>query len=105
MPIAETLAFNMKRLRKKKGWTQADLAEAMRASLGSVRAYENLLAWPGTAFIQAMAKALGVPEEELFKATNQLPITLQALADLIDKLEAENKELKNRLEKCIHILN
>lgn len=71
--ITEVLSFNMKRLRKKKDWTQADLCEAMRVSFGTVQAYEARRRWPELEFLKAMAKALSVNVTDLLKDPDDIP--------------------------------
>ena len=60
-----TLGETLKRLRRASGLTQEGLAEAAEVSLPAICAYEQGKRTPTDEQRQAMAKALGVPEEVL----------------------------------------
>lgn len=105
--IDEVLSFNIKRLRKAKGWTQADLAEVARISTGSIQAYEAKNRWPEKIYLDALAKAFKVQPWELFLETNTAgdktrdemieilkDLAYEDLAKEIKSLRKENERLK-----------
>jgi transcriptional regulator with XRE-family HTH domain len=66
MTMGELLAFNLKRLRKERGWTQERLAELAGLSLNSVQRAEGRIRFPREDNITALAQAFRLPESELF---------------------------------------
>lgn len=61
------MAANVQRLRTRKAWTQADLAEAADLAVRFVQRIERAGAKPTLATLIALAAALDVPLARLFK--------------------------------------
>lgn len=61
------LGLNLKRIRTKKGISQGDIARELEVSRGFISTIENGKTNPTLATITRLAKALGVPTEELIK--------------------------------------
>lgn len=95
--IATILAKNLRKLRDKAGLTQSDLAEKANVSMGTVQAYEGKRRWPELPYLEALAKALGVPAFELFSVPSQLSPTMDYLLKALKELETENQKLKRGL--------
>jgi transcriptional regulator with XRE-family HTH domain len=64
--LAKSFGARVKALRNGRGWTQAQLADAMRVSDEWVRKIERGLNNPSFATIEALATALDVVPAELF---------------------------------------
>lgn len=64
--ISEILANNVRALRKKRGMTQEALAESAGMSFRGVQQIEHQINWPTHSSVEALAKALGVSEAQLF---------------------------------------
>ena len=63
--MPETIGERLRRLRKKSGLTQEQLADAVGVNHNSVSRWENNIDIPKTQSIKALAKALGVSEADL----------------------------------------
>lgn len=63
--MPETLGERLRRLRKKSGLTQEDLADIVGVNPVTVSCWENNTYLPKTQSIKALAKALGVSEADL----------------------------------------
>ncbi len=63
--MSETIGERLRRLRKKSGLTQEELADAVGVHENSVSRWENNELTPKTQSIKALAKALGVSEADL----------------------------------------
>jgi transcriptional regulator with XRE-family HTH domain len=63
---AVALASNIRRLRLAKGWTQGELAAAIKVQQPAISHIENGRANPALLFLEDLAAALGVPFVELF---------------------------------------
>ncbi len=61
------LGKNLKRIRTEKGMTQGDIVRALGVSRSFVSNVENGKTNPTLATIAKLAKALGVPTEELIR--------------------------------------
>lgn len=85
--VDKNLAKNVIQLRKKKGWTQAMLAEFIDVSQYTVSLIEAHKTWPGIKLIRKLAKAFEIDEEELFISRTWLEKnpTKQELLDFIEK--------------------
>lgn len=64
------LAQNIANFRKAKGWSQADLAEEAHVSLTVVKNLERDVKEGSTGSREAIARALGVSKEDLFRDPN-----------------------------------
>ena len=60
------LGNRLRDAREAKGWTQAQLAEAIQVSRKTVNTVENGVFTPSTTIALKMAAALGEPVEHLF---------------------------------------
>ena len=60
------LGNRLRDAREAKGWTQAQLAEAIQVSRKTVNTVENGVFTPSTTIALKLAKALGEPVEHLF---------------------------------------
>lgn len=63
--MPETIGERLRRLRKKSGLTQEDLADIVGVNHNAVSRWENDIDIPKTLKIKALAKALGVSEADL----------------------------------------
>ena len=63
--MPESFGERLRRLRKKSGLTQEQLADAVGVNHNSVSRWENNIDIPKTQSIKALAKALGVSEADL----------------------------------------
>lgn len=65
--MAERLANRLREAREAKGWTQAQLAEAIGVSRKTVNTVENGVFVPSTLIALKLAAALGEAVERLFR--------------------------------------
>jgi transcriptional regulator with XRE-family HTH domain len=65
--IAKTLAKNVRRLRKSKGWTQDELAAQLKIKQTAISLIENNRANPTLKTLEDIAACLGVKFTELFE--------------------------------------
>ena len=70
----ETLAKNLKALRKVKGWNQDDLAEAAGLGVQAIRKLETMRTWVSSDSIEALASALKVEPGDLLRSNSVIPI-------------------------------
>lgn len=89
MPFAEKLA----RLRKDKGFTQEELAKKIGVGIAQMRRYEKGSSSPTLEVIKNMARALGVPSDELIFDENEGV----ACARIFDKRLLEQFEMLSRM--------
>jgi transcriptional regulator with XRE-family HTH domain len=87
--IRETLAKNLKALRKSKGWTQDELAEQSGLSLDSIRNIEGKRAWVSSESVEALAVALGASVEDLFHAPAEPSGSVDDLLERMGKTATE----------------
>ena len=64
--MAEALGNRLLTLRSERGLTQAALAEAVGVSRKTINTVENGVFTPSTLLALKLARALGVPVEEIF---------------------------------------
>lgn len=69
--MAERLANRLREAREVKGWTQAQLAEAIGVSRKTVNTVENGVFVPSTLIALKLAAALGAPVEALFSVVEE----------------------------------
>jgi len=65
-PLQGSLAANLKALRQRWGWSQAELAERADMSTSHLGEVETGAKWPSPEFLERLAKALQVPPARLF---------------------------------------
>jgi transcriptional regulator with XRE-family HTH domain len=70
-PVAKTLARNVRRLRKDKGWTQDELAAKLEIEQMAVSLIENGRANPTLQTLEAVATSFGVKFVDLFDTRTQ----------------------------------
>lgn len=87
MKLRELISFNLKRIRKEKGLTQASFSELCGISQQAIQHYETMAREPKEDAREKIASALGIEEVELY----QLP-------------QSETKEHETPQDN-IHILN
>ena len=66
-PTAKQMGAKVRRLRKAKGWSQADLAKRARRTRVYLTRLEAGRQDPSLSTINALARALGVPVTELLQ--------------------------------------
>lgn len=106
--IEEIVALNVKQLRKKRGWSQTELADRAKISLQTVNRLEKMTQATRPSNLAAIAEALGTSKEELMldpdalepKQAPSAAKIAQLLAESearLEALEAENQSLKAQL--------
>lgn len=65
--VRTVLSTNLKKLRKRRGWSQMKLAEQADISTNYLSEIERCLKWPFPETLQNLAKALNVKVYELFQ--------------------------------------
>lgn len=64
--MSDVLRNMLREARIEKGWTQAELAEAVGVSRKTINTVENGIFVPSTVLALKLARALGKPVERLF---------------------------------------
>ena len=75
--LRETLSQNLKKYRKRKGWSQFELAEKAEISEQTVNSIEGLRLWPSD---KTLAKIANVLEVEMYRLFVPQKLTLQSEA-------------------------
>ena len=70
--IGQVMAASLKRLRDVKGWRQKDLALHSGMSTEQIKKLETGTSWISAGGVSQLARALGVPESEIFRDTEEL---------------------------------
>ncbi|MEH2474086.1 transcriptional regulator with XRE-family HTH domain [Nitrobacteraceae bacterium AZCC 2161] len=70
---SKLLASNVRRLRMAKGWTQDELAAALKTEQGAISLIENARSNPTVLVLDALATALDAQMVELFEIKARLP--------------------------------
>lgn len=101
MPLQKIFAANLKEARIKHGWTQEDLAERAGLSPTAIQYYENNRRQPKGKTLEALAEALGVPEERLFQSAPLIPRpdNLSELEQIILRLR---EDMEQRVREDIY---
>jgi transcriptional regulator with XRE-family HTH domain len=89
MSISKILGENLRKLRRDRGFTQSELAEKAGVSATMITFYENGHKWPYPDTIKSLAKALKVPESDLFQDQK-----VSAANDSFKKVLSELETLK-----------
>lgn len=101
------LKDNIKKFRKEKGLTQADLAERINEILGTSYTYENVKSWERgvnvkLSVIEAIAEALGVTEQDLFDPSKKIEIFKEILKkkppEALDLLKSQYPAISETIE-------
>jgi transcriptional regulator with XRE-family HTH domain len=83
--IRRILSDQLASRRKRKGWTQFDLAAAIGRKPASVRGYEQMKRWPGPVEFEALAAALDCTPADLLGDQKVEPETaLKVLQGLVE---------------------
>ena len=102
------LAQNVKRLRKKREWTQAELAEKIGAHLSHINRIETGKYIPSLETIIEIAKALEVPIDHLVNNSEgnlvEIKIEDQTFAEKIKLLNTLDEEERLLITKMIDAL-
>lgn len=103
-PTIQTLAQNLKALRKARGWSQADLAHRTGVHITHVSRVETGKYLPAIDFVMKTAKAFGVSLDQLLGDLEEQPeITIEDkdLAERVRLLESLAKDERDALVKVI----
>jgi putative transcriptional regulator len=65
--VSETLENSLRAARTARGWTQAELADAVGVSRKTINTVENNIFVPSTTLALKLARALDQPVEALFR--------------------------------------
>jgi putative transcriptional regulator len=65
--VSETLENSLRATRTARGWTQAELADAVGVSRKTINTVENNIFVPSTTLALKLARALDQPVEALFR--------------------------------------
>ena len=90
MDIIEKLGQRIREIRKKRGMTQAELAEKAGISVNFVGTAERGIHSPSISTLERIAKALHVNISQLFDFTEELPEKKYAIKELISILKDGN---------------
>jgi transcriptional regulator with XRE-family HTH domain len=98
--MAKLIGDNVHRLRRRRGWTQDELAVKVGVSRSAIGEIERGAVDPAHSTVQALADVFEISVDELTGSpTEAAGLTRSALqiARLYDSLEDENRELVKRL--------
>lgn len=92
----------------KRGWSRSDLARRGDLTTAQVSRVMTRQQNPGEAFCKGVAKALGVPLDEVYRAAGKLP-KISYRDSLIKRIEQKASQLKDprnieKIEKIIDML-
>lgn len=74
MTIIQVIAMNVRRLRTDRDWTQAELAKRAGVTPTTIVHIETEETWLRPLMVSQIAKALEVPEAELFRGESEHPL-------------------------------
>ncbi|MDR0909377.1 MAG: helix-turn-helix domain-containing protein [Spirochaetaceae bacterium] len=94
--IKNTLSHNIRLLRTKRGWSQAQLAEKVGTSVNHISRIETSKKWPFPDTLQHLADSLGVDVYKLFM--NETPISDKPV-DSINQYKEDVKMLYAKYSK------
>ena len=86
---SESFGQRLRRLRKKAGLTQEELAFKVDVSLMTLRRWEKGNSTPRTEFVKRLAEALGVPQSELLEGSPPHPSRWVLTIRIVDALKEE----------------
>ena len=106
-----TIGQKIRRLRKEKDWTQAQLAEKMGLNMFNINRYENDRVKPRPKLVQKFSEALGVkideltadPPEEIVNAFRDQELFEQMKT--VDRLNEADREALKRIIQAVIIKN
>lgn len=90
--LRDVFSNNLRKFRKLRGLTQDELAEKCRLSIGTIQSYEAKRRWPEKPYLEALAKALDIPETDLFALEEPKKDPLVRHKELADTLYGKPKE-------------
>lgn len=99
LKIGETI----KRLRKKQGRTQENLANALGITFQAVSRWESGLAYPDMELVPSIANYFGVSIDELFGFENQRQDRVDKLVEKIQKMDLKNNGTDACIDECIQL--
>ena len=95
--ITEILGANIRNLRKQAGWTQEKLAEKAGISVPFMTQIELARKTASLDVIEAIAKALGVPYERLFKSQpvedRTRTCNMQFIEEVYEQIAEKSREI------------
>ena len=103
-PLSESFGQRLRRLRKSKGLTQAELAEATKLDRKTIQRYELDKRQPKVEEVRKLAEALGVPQSELLEASPLPPNRWVLTVKIIDGFKEEVIDLSKAVPtvSCIN---
>ena len=106
-----TVGQKIRKLRKEKDWTQAQLAEKMSMNMFNINRYENDRVRPRPKLVQKFAEALGVEVDELASDPTQELVNSFRDQELfeqmktVDRLNEADREALKRIIQAVIIKN
>lgn len=82
------VSSQIKSFRKKRGWTQVQLAEKMNVSTQTVSNWENGIKFPRMGTLQKLADLFGVKVGDITSTPNQSTLTGLSVDEAVDNLRA-----------------
>ena len=95
--VRATLAKNIKSLRNRRNWSQADLAEKAELSIVYLSDIERGNKWPYLSSVVKLANAFKIEVYELFKPENVIPPNTASI------LSSYNEEITAIFEKSLDL--
>lgn len=96
IPFSEWLTARM----QEKGWSNADLANAAGINRQVIWGWLNRNKKPSQEMLKAIAKALELPVEQVYRAAGGLP-PISDDDEWIEMIEAEARQLPNDLKESV----
>lgn len=105
--LARQIGTAIRSHRKAKGWTQAQLAEAVEVEKESISRFETGAISPTVERLLQLAEALACPVSDLLRApSDEVDAQAAAMAALIHKLPQNRREIVVRLvESAVAVLS
>lgn len=92
MKVEKILSINLKRIRKEKGFSNAEmLAEFLGVSYPTIATIESMSTWPRKETLDLIANGLGISEAELFREPDRqvtLPEALLSITNAINMIDS-----------------
>ncbi|MBQ5757107.1 MAG: helix-turn-helix domain-containing protein [Clostridia bacterium] len=97
------LGERMRELRRKRGRTQDDLAQALGVTPQAVSRWENGICYPDMELLPSMANFFGVSIDELFGYQTERSQKIDELAERIRTLNAQNNGKDVCMTECLRL--
>lgn len=97
------LGEQIKAFRRRDGRTQEELATALGVTAQAVSRWEKGICYPDMELMPSMANYFGVAIDELFGYTNHRQERIDALANQITAMNAENNGVDVSMDECIRL--